>query len=51
LRKYHSVGLLLSMIQPQHFPLERFYKRGCSKVDDYRKKSSFSKILLVKKPC
>jgi hypothetical protein len=34
MREHYCVGLLLSMIQAQHFPLERFYKRGCFKVDE-----------------
>jgi len=41
LREYYSVGLLLSMIHAQHFPLETLYKAGRFKVEDFRKKSLF----------
>jgi hypothetical protein len=37
LREYYSAGLLLLIIHAQHFPLERLYKRGRSKVEDCRK--------------
>jgi hypothetical protein len=37
---FYSEGLLMSMIDAQHFPLETLYKRGRFKVDDFRKKDS-----------